>query len=321
MLWPVRTFAAFPRWIQATIIVLVVGSLVPFGTVADVPASWDIGGPLGDWVDEAVRWVTVTFSAVFDFINQATLDYLLLPLERWLLLIPWWLLVAVVGFISYRMVGRNFAAIAVLMMLFVALTDLFEPAMSTLSLVVVATLISTFVGIPTGILASKNDRFDSTIRPILDGMQTMPSFVYLIPVLFLFGLGKVPAVIATFIYSVPPIIRLTNLGIRQVDSAIVEAARSFGANRLQMLLKIEMPLAIPTIMAGLNQTIMMALAMVVIASMIGAKGVGLEVLKGINRLEVGRGLLAGLAIVVMAIILDRVTQGFAKSQRADRSEE
>ena len=145
-------------------------------------------------------------------------------------------------------------------------------------------------------------------------MQTMPSFVYLIPVLMLFGLGKVPAVIATVIYALPPIIRLTNLGIRQVDYEVIEAGWAFGATRAQVLFKVQIPLALPTIMAGFNQTIMMALAMVVIASMIGAKGLGVEVLNGIARLEVGRGLMGGVGIVVMAIVLDRITQGLAKEQ-------
>ena len=152
-------------------------------------------------------------------------------------------------------------------------------------------------------------------------MQTMPSFVYLIPVLMLFGLGKVPAIIATVIYAVPPIIRLTNLGIRQVDVNTVEAARAFGTTRNQLLFKVQIPLAMPTVMAGLNQTIMMALAMVVIAAIIGARGLGVEVLNGIARLDVGRGLIGGIGIVVMAIILDRITQGLAKSRRSAVSAE
>ena len=146
-------------------------------------------------------------------------------------------------------------------------------------------------------------------------MQTMPSFVYLIPVLMLFGLGKVPAIIATVIYAVPPIIRLTNLGIRLVDASVIEAAQAFGTTRNQLLFKVQIPLAMPTIMAGLNQTIMMALAMVVIAAIIGSRGLGVEVLNGIARLDVGRGLIGGIGIVVMAIILDRITQGLAKSRQ------
>jgi glycine betaine/proline transport system permease protein len=146
-------------------------------------------------------------------------------------------------------------------------------------------------------------------------MQTLPSFVYLVPAIMLFGLGKTPAVMAVVIYSIPPIIRLTNLGIRQVDPEVVEAARSFGSTSRQILAKVQLPMALPTVMAGVNQTIMMALAMVVIASMIGAKGLGIEVLNGIARLEVGRGFMGGLGIVIMAIVIDRITQGFAKPRR------
>ena len=201
------------------------------------------------------------------------------------------------------------------MMLAVVVLGIFDQAMSTLALLTVATLLSVVLGVPSGILAARSDRYDAIQRPVLDMMQTMPSFVYLIPVLMLFGLGKVPAIIATVIYAVPPIIRLTNLGIRQVDVNTVEAARAFGTTRNQLLFKVQIPLAMPTVMAGLNQTIMMALAMVVIAAIIGARGLGVEVLNGIARLDVGRGVIGGLGIVVMAIILDRITQGLAQTRK------
>ena len=188
-------------------------------------------------------------------------------------------------------------------------------SMTTLALLIVATLLSVVLGVPSGVLAARSDRYNAFQRPILDMMQTMPSFVYLIPVLMLFGLGKVPAIIATVIYAVPPIIRLTNLGIRQVNVNIVEAAQSFGTTYNQLLFKVQIPLAMPTVMAGLNQTIMMALAMVVIAAIIGSKGLGVEVLNGIARLDVGRGVIGGIGIVVMAIILDRITQGLAKTRQ------
>lgn len=170
------------------------------------------------------------------------------------------------------------------------------------------------LGLPLGIIAAKSDRIDGLLRPILDAMQTMPSFVYLIPALMLFGLGRTPAVMATCIYAIPPIIRLTNLGIRQVDAQVVEAGKSFGATPWQLLGKVQIPLAMPSILAGMNQTVMMALAMVVIASMIGAQGLGTEVLNGIARLEVGRGFISGISIVFMAIILDRISQGVARKQ-------
>jgi len=249
---------------------------------------------------------------IFSAINIGLLRYVLLPLENWLLSLPWWLVVVVIALPSYRIVGQAFAVVAVAMLLLVVSLGIFEMAMSTLALVIVATLLSVVLGVPTGILAARNSRFDIILRPILDIMQTMPSFVYLIPALMLFGLGKVPAIMATVIYAVPPIIRLTNLGIRQVDINVVEAARAFGSTGSQLLLKVQIPLAMPTVMAGLNQTIMMGLAMVVIAAMIGAKGLGVEVINGIARLDVGRGLIGGLGIVVMAIILDRITQGLGK---------
>ena len=171
------------------------------------------------------------------------------------------------------------------------------------------------IGIPLGVLMARINWLRSGMLPVLDVMQTMPSFVYLIPVVMLFGLGKIPAIIATVIYAVPPVIRLTDLGIRLVDSEVLEASRSFGSNRWQQLYGVQLPLAMPNIMAGINQTTMMALAMVVIASMIGVRGLGYEVLLGINRLEVGRGLLAGLGIVVLAVLFDRITQSYGQRMR------
>jgi len=229
--------------------------------------------------------------------------------------------IGVVVLIAYRIVGRAFSAVALGLMLMLVVLGIYDLAIITLALLTVATLLSVILGIPAGVLAARSDRYDAIQRPVLDLMQTMPSFVYLIPVLMLFGLGKVPAILATVIYAVPPIIRLTNLGIRLVDARVIEAARAFGTTPNQLLFKVQIPLAMPTIMAGLNQTIMMALAMVVIAAIIGARGLGVEVLNGIARLDVGRGLIGGIGIVVMAVILDRITQGLAKSRRSPVSEE
>jgi glycine betaine/proline transport system permease protein len=180
---------------------------------------------------------------------------------------------------------------------------------------IVAVIISVAVGIPIGIMMASFKWLRTAMLPVLDVMQTMPSFVYLIPVVMLFNLGKIAAIIATIIYAVPPVIRLTDLGIRLVDSEVLEASRAFGANRFKQLFGVQLPLAMPNIMAGINQTTMMALAMVVIASMIGVRGLGYEVLQGINRLQVGRGVLAGLGIVIIAIIFDRITQEFGRRQR------
>jgi glycine betaine/proline transport system permease protein len=310
-----RALLSLPKWFWIVGVVLLVGSTVPFAGLANVPEGFQIGGKSTDGINSAVDWIVVNGDPVFSAINSGLLTYLLLPLEKWLLLLPWWLVIAVVVVISYRIVGPIFAGVAVGLMLIVATLGIFELAMSTLALVIIATLLSVLLGVPTGILAARSDRFDALLRPFLDAMQTMPSFVYLIPVLMLFGLGMVPAVLATVIYAVPPVIRLTNLGIRQVDSSVIEAARAFGSTANQLLFKVQIPLAMPTIMAGLNQTIMMALAMVTIAAIIGARGLGVEVLNGIARLDVGRGLIGGIGIVVMAIILDRITQGFARSQQ------
>ena len=281
----------------------------------EFPESWEFGHELSGWIDDAVDWVVVNGDPIFDFINIVILRYLMGPIEDLLLWLPWWLLVAGTGVLAWRIVGWKIGSIATVLTLVLAFLGLFDLAMQTLAIVLVATVISVGLGLPLGILGAKNNRFDAAIRPVLDGMQTLPSFVYLVPAIMLFGLGKTPAVMAVVIYSIPPIIRLTNLGIRQVDPEVVEAARAFGSTPGQVLAKVQLPMALPTVMAGVNQTIMMALAMVVIASMIGAKGLGVEVLNGIQRLEVGRGFLGGLGIVIMAIIIDRITQGFVKSSR------
>ena len=317
---PLRALISLPKWVWLIGVLLLIGSIVDFGETADFPKSFGVGTKVSRWVNDAVDWMVVTWDPVFDAINVGLLTYLLVPLEGWLQSLPWWLAIGVVALTAYRIVGSSFSAVAVALMLAVAVLGIFELAMSTLALVIVATLLCVLLGVPAGILAARNDRFDAVLRPVLDLMQTMPSFVYLIPMLMLFGLGKVPAILATVIYAVPPIIRLTNLGIRQVDSSVIEAARAFGSTPNQLLFKVQIPLAMPTVMAGLNQTIMMALAMVVIAAIIGARGLGVEVINGIARLDVGRGLIGGLGIVVMAIILDRITQGYAKSQRARSAE-
>ncbi len=317
---PLRALTSLPKLVWVVVGLLLIGSFVPFGVVGDVPESIGVGAQFSRGVNDAVDWMVVTWDPVFSAINIGVLRYLLIPLEGWLQGLPWWLAVGVVALIAYRIVGPTFSAVAVGLMLMVAALGIFDLAMSTLALVTVATLLCVLLGIPAGILSARNDRFDAMLRPVLDLMQTMPSFVYLIPMLMLFGLGKVPAILATVIYAVPPVIRLTNLGIRQVDSSVIEAARAFGSTPNQLLFKVQIPLAMPTVMAGLNQTIMMALAMVVIAALIGAKGLGVEVFNGIARLDVGRGLIGGIGIVVLAIILDRITQGYARSQRARSAE-
>lgn len=233
--------------------------------------------------------------------------------EKLLLNSPWWLTMAVILAIVYfatrswkLCTGVAAALIAI------GVFGMWDNTMRTLSIITVCTLLSIIIGVPTGILMSRSDRIQSIITPILDVMQTMPAFVYLIPVVMLLGIGKIPGVIAVVIYAVPPVIRLTNLGIRLVNKEILEAATAFGATNRQKLFGVQIPLAMPTIMAGINQTIMMALAMVVVASMIGVNGLGQPVLKSITNQYFTLGLLNGLAIVALAIIFDRVSQSYAK---------
>ncbi len=279
----------------------------------EFPAFLNI--PLADWIDRFMDWILANFSPLFDAIGHVLL-LMLLNIERFFLWVPWWLIVLAVGILAWRIMHSwKMGAGMSLLLMFIGSFGYWKLAMMTLALTTSAVVVSLAVGIPLGILMAKSDLAESMIRPVLDAMQTMPSFVYLIPALMLFGLGKVPALFATLIYSVPPVIRLTNVGIRQVSKDTIEAARAFGASPQQILFDVQMPLAVPSIMVGINQTTMMALAMVVIASMIGARGLGLEVLLAINRIEVGRGFEAGLCIVFLAIIIDRLTNALAKQQQ------
>ncbi len=280
----------------------------------EFPKSIDI--PLDVWVDQAMDWVLTTFSGFFDMLGGVILQFMIY-IEKFFLWTPWPVLVLGVALLSWRVMGRWWSGLLMgAMLFFIGALGLWKLGMMTLSLVVASVIISLAIGIPMGIAMASSDRFEAVLKPILDGMQTMPSFVYLIPALMLFGLGKVPALFATIIYAVPPVIRLTNVGIREVSTSVIEAAHAFGSSYWQILFKVQLPLARPTIMVGINQTTMMALAMVVVASMIGAKGLGLEVLLAINRIEVGRGFEAGLCIVFMAIIIDRITYAMASRKNA-----
>ena len=271
--------------------------------------------PLEDWIDALMSWVLTNWSAVFDAIGDAVL-LILLNIERFLLWLPWFVMVLFVGLLAWRVMRKWWAGLLMAgFLVLIGTFDYWDLAMMTLAIIIASVILSLAVGIPTGIIMARSNLVEGILRPILDAMQTMPSFVYLIPALMLFGLGKVPAVFATIIYAVPPVIRLTNVGIRQVPQSVVEAAQAFGSSWRQILFEVQLPLAIPSIMVGINQTTMMALAMVVIASMIGARGLGLEVLLAINRIEVGRGFEAGLCIVLLAIIIDRITHAMAARQQ------
>ncbi len=263
-------------------------------------------------IDGFVDHLVTNYADALNAMSEPFL-HLLVWIEKILRGAPWWsviLVVIVVAFAASRRIVFSLAMGVLLALL--GILGLWDAGMQTLSLMIMATAISIIIGIPLGILTAKSNPVRAVMLPVLDVMQTLPSFVYLIPVVMLFGLGKIPAIIATVIYAVPPLIRLTDLGIRLVDREVLEASRAFGASSTQQLFGVQLPLALPNIMAGINQTTMMALSMVVIASMIGARGLGYEVLLGINRLEVGRGLLAGLGIVILAVLFDRITQSYGK---------
>lgn len=276
-----------------------------------------IRGPINDFVQSLV----VNYGFVFKAISQTILQVILFM--EWILRgLPWWLVLLAFLVLAWFAARKISLVVMVgVMLLIVGALGLWDLTMQTLALMLIASLISIVIGVPVGIWLAKSQIMRRITLPVLDVMQTMPSFVYLIPAIMLFGLGKVPAVLATIIYAVPPLIRLTDLGIRQVDREVVEAATAFGSSPSQILFGVELPLATPTIMAGLNQTIMMALSMVVVASMIGARGLGEQVLNGIQTLDVGKGLEAGLGIVILAIVLDRITQGFGQSSRKERGDD
>jgi glycine betaine/proline transport system permease protein len=268
--------------------------------------------PLGDWVDRFVRWVLATFTGVFDAM-ASVMRWMVLNLESVLLAIPWPVFLLVVAIGAWFSTRSKLTTVVLVALTFMIGTfQLWDLTMITLSIIITAAIISIVIGLPLGIIIARNPTVEAVAKPVLDGMQTMPAFVYLIPAVMFFGLGVVPAVFASVIYAVPPLIRLTELGIRGVSEPAIEAATAYGASPMQVLKDVQLPLALPGIMAGLNQMTMMALAMVVISSMIGARGVGQEVLVAIGRVDIGRGAEAGLAIVALAIVIDRITQGFAR---------
>ena len=263
-------------------------------------------------VNDAVAAVVSAHGAAFRSASHAVLA-LIIAIDNVLNAIPWWLLIAIFMGLAWLGTHRPVLTIVIGALMFVVgALGLWSLMLQTLTLMLVSSALALVIGLPLGILTAKSTVARAVILPILDIMQTMPSFVYLIPALMLFGLGKVPAILATVIYALPPMIRLTALGIEQVDAEIKEAATAFGATPAQMLMTVELPLARSSILAGVNQTIMLALSMVVVASMIGARGLGEQVLNGIQTLDVGQGLEAGIGIVILAVVLDRVTQGFGR---------
>lgn len=269
---------------------------------------FDFRLPIGDWVDGLVDLMLDNIGFIFDWVDGIVYSTIM-SIENLLFAVPFVLFLLIVALIAWKTAGLTVSIFTVLGFGIVHNLGLWEASLQTLSLIITAEIITLIIGLPLGILMAKKEMLDKFLRPLLDFMQTMPAFVYLIPAVMFFSLGRVPGVIATIIFSMPPMIRLTSLGIKQVPEDLIEAGHAFGSTPSQLLFKVELPHALTTIMAGVNQSIMLALSMVVIAAMIGAGGLGSVVLRGVQRVQVGTGFESGLAVVILAIFLDRVTQG------------
>ncbi|MCG5077861.1 choline ABC transporter permease subunit [Paraburkholderia tagetis] len=274
--------------------------------------------PLGQWVDQSVHYLLDHDANTFDAIGQ-TIESFARLIEHGLQAVPMWAMMAFFISLGLWRVGWRFAMFATGSLLLIYATGFWDQMIVTLGLTLSSTLISLVLGIPLGIWTAKNKLVYTIVRPILDLMQTMPAFVYLIPAAMLFGLGRVPGILSTVIFAMPPAVRLTSLGIKHVNREIVEAGQAFGCTPWQLLYKVQFPNALPSIMQGVNQTIMMALSMVIIASMVGAGGLGNDVLASIQRLDIGLGFESGLSVVLLAIILDRITESFGRSPGAAKA--
>ncbi len=281
--------------------------------ILDPFKSVDLG--IADWADGIKAWASANRDTVQPL--KWLVNDLIVSIEGAMQATPPTIMLLIIGLLAWQMAGRRVAIFVVACLIILGLSDprAWGLAMTTLAVVVTSVILCVVIGLPLGILAGKSDRFEAAIRPLLDTMQTIPAFVYLVPVVMLIGIGNVSGVIVTIVFALPPIIRLTSLGIRQVNPSVVEAARAYGATPSQILFKVELPLATPTIMAGLNQTIMMALSVVVIASLIAVKGLGNEVLRAMGRLDAGKAIVGGIGIVILAIVLDRITQGLGRTGR------
>lgn len=268
--------------------------------------------PLGSWVDQSVHYLLDHDAKTFDAIGRA-IEGLAALVEHSLQPVPMWLMMAIFIGVGLWRVGWRFAIFTAASLFLIFATGFWDQTVVTLGLTLSSTIVSLVLGIPLGIWAAKSKWVAAIVRPILDLMQTMPAFVYLIPAAMLFGLGRVPGILSTVIFAMPPAVRLTSLGIRHVNREIVEAGQAFGCTPWQLLYKVQFPNALPSIMQGVNQTIMMALSMVIIASMVGAGGLGNDVLASIQRLDIGLGFESGLSVVLLAIILDRITESFGRA--------
>ena len=283
------------------------------------PSDYEIYIPLGEWIEGNIKEWLFEQRPLFKKIS-APIDTVLNGFESILNFIPFPIVLLIFVVLAYKTNGFKFALFSLLSLIFIDLVDLWSESMTTLAMIFTAVLFCMIIGIPLGIIASRSNTFEIILRPILDIMQTIPSFVYLIPIIMLLGIGKVPGLLAVCIYALPPIVRLTNLGIREVDKETLEASEAFGATPFQKLKSVQIPLSLPTIFAGINQTIMMALAMVVIASMIGVKGLGIPILQSISNQYLALGMMNGLAIVALAIIFDRVTQQYGQRIQKHRGQ-
>lgn len=275
---------------------------------------------IGEYFEIGVNWLKDAWEPFFDGVS-AIVNALINSLENGLMFPPFWIIIIILTIISWKLAGKGVAIFTAVGTLLIYAMGFWDYSMQTLALVLSSTIIALIIGIPLGIWAAKSDTVDKIIRPILDFMQTMPAFVYLIPAVLFFGLGKVPGAVATIIFSMPPAVRLTNLGIRQVPKEVREAGEAFGSTTSQLLFKVELPLATPTIMAGINQTIMLSLSMVVISAMIGAGGLGGQVLRGIQQYRIDLGFESGIAVVIIAIMLDRITQALNKNVKSNKQEQ
>ncbi|SIS44590.1 ABC transporter permease [Salimicrobium salexigens] len=274
--------------------------------------------PVAEWITAATEGIQEGLKPIFTFIREDFGNFIEVFAEDWLMNIPIWLFIVVIAALAFFASGKKFGLVAftVIGLWFVANQGLWEELMNTFTLVIFASLISVIIGVPFGIWMAKSKPVENILTPVLDFMQTMPAFVYLIPAVAFFGIGMVPGVFASVIFATPPTVRFTNLGIRQVSGELIEASDAFGTTGTQKLFKVQLPMAKKTIMAGINQTVMLALSMVVIASMIGAKGLGQTVITALQRAQVGPGFVAGFGIVILAIIIDRFTQNL-NTQRGD----
>lgn len=274
--------------------------------------------PIGDVVADGIQWLTVNAQIVFTLLSSI-MSFLVENLSEMLVALPWFIMIPLLGLLGWLVRSPRFAIGSVVFFLLIVGMDQWTNAMLTLSLVLIATLLAVVVAIPLGILAAQSSSVSAVVKPVLDFMQTMPAFVYLIPAVTFFSVGIVPGLFSTIIFALPPGVRMTELGIRGVPEETVEAGQAFGATRREVLFGIQLPLAVPTIMAGINQVIMLALSMAVIAGMVGADGLGKEVVSAIGRLNTAKGVEAGLAVVFLAIYLDRLTGAFGDKKLRGKS--